>query len=61
MSMVQEKAPGNDGFTKKFFSSFWVELKEPFVISIRAKKRKIELTSSQRQVVVKLIEKKRWK
>ena len=27
MSMAQEKAPGNDGLTKEFYSCFWEELK----------------------------------
>ena len=56
--MVQGKAPGNDGLTKEFYSYFWEELKEPFVPSIRAAKRKTEFTSSKKQAVIKLIQKK---
>ena len=58
MSMAQEKSLGNDGLTKEFHSCFWEELKEPFVTFIRATKRKMEFTSSQKQAVIKLIQKK---
>ena len=57
-SMAQEKAPGNDGLTKEFYSCFWEELKEPFVTSIRATKHKMEFTSFQKQPVFKLTQKK---
>ena len=43
MSMAQEKTPANDALTKEFYSCFWEELKEPFVTSIRATKRKTEI------------------
>ena len=58
MSMVQEKEPKNDGLTKEFYSCFQEELKEPFVTSIRAIKRKMEFTLSQKQEDIKLIKKK---
>ena len=51
MSMAQEKAPGNDGLTKKFSSCVQEKLKEPIVTSIRATKRKMESTSSRKQVM----------
>ena len=51
MSMAKEKAPGNHRLTREFFSCFLEELstflKELFVTSIIARKRKIEFTSSQ--------------
>ena len=40
MSMAQEKEPGNDGLTKEFYNCFWEELREPFVVSVRATKLK---------------------
>ena len=58
MSMAQEKARGNDELTKEFYSCFWEELKEPFVTSIRPTERKMEFNSSQKQAVIKLIQKK---
>ena len=58
MSMAQEKASGNGGLTKEFYSCFWEESKEPPVTSIRATKRKMEFTSSQKQAVIKLTQEK---
>ena len=58
MCMAQEKASENDGLTKEFYSCFKKELKASFVTSIRATKRKIEFTASQKQAVIKLIQKK---
>ena len=49
--MAKEKAPGNHRLTREFFICFLEELstflKELFVTSIIATKRKIEFTSSQ--------------
>ena len=42
MSIAQEKAPGNDGLIKEFYSGCWEELKESFVTSIRAITCKME-------------------
>ena len=58
MSVVQEKAPGIDGLTKEFYSCFSEELKEPFANSIRATKRKMTFFLSQKQIVIKLMQKK---
>ena len=49
---------GNDGLTKKFCETFWSELKEPFMSSISRAKISKKLITSQRQAVIKLIEKK---
>ena len=58
MSMAQEKASRDDGLPKKFYSCFWKELKEPLVTNTRATKRKMEFTSSKKQTVIKLTQKK---
>ena len=56
--MKNEKSPGNDGFSKEFFVIFWEDLKETFVDSIKEAKRCKILSISQRQAVIKLLEKK---
>ena len=58
MSMQNNKSPGNDGKTKEFFVTFWEDIKDDFLKSCRAAKLKKELITSQRQAVIKLIEKK---
>ena len=57
-SMQNDKSPGNDGLTKEFYETFWNELKEIFVDSVLEAKEKGHLSISQRQAIIKLIEKK---
>ena len=57
-SMQSDKYPGNDGLTKEFYETFWSELKETFVDSVSDAKEKEILSTSQRQAIIKLIEKK---
>ena len=67
--MPNYKSPGNDGLTKDFYEIFWEELKTSLISSFECAFTKDELSSSQKQAVVKLIEKldrdkrfiKRWK
>ena len=58
MSMQKNKSPGNDGLTKEFFVAFWEDIKGVFLSSCRTGKLKKELSTSQRQAIIKLIEKK---
>ena len=56
--MRNNKSPGNNDLTKEFYETFWNELKEIFVDSLLEAKEKGHLYISQRQTIIKLIEKK---
>ena len=56
--MQNNKSPGNDGLTKEFYEGFWDEIKELLIASATEAKQRGELTISQRQAIIKLIEKK---
>ena len=56
--MQNDKSPKNDCFTKEFYETFWDDLKEIFVDSVREAKEIGHLSTSQRQTIIKLIEKK---
>ena len=56
--MPNNKSPGNDGLTKEFYEVFWEDLKTPLISSFKSAFDKGELSSSQKQAVIKLIEKK---
>ena len=57
-TMQNNKSPGNDGLTKKLYETFWNEIKHPFMNSIMEGREKKKLSTSKRQAVIKLIEKK---
>ena len=57
-SMQCDKSAVNDGLTKEFHETFWTELKEIFVDSVSEAKEKGVLSTSQRQAIIKLIEKR---
>ena len=56
--MPNDKSPGNDGLTKEFFETFWSEIKKTFLSCAIHSFDKGELCTSQRQAIIKLIEKK---
>ena len=56
--MQNDKSPRNDGLTKKFYENFWDDIKEIFLNSGREAKEIGHLSTSQRKVFIKLIEKK---
>ena len=57
--MQNDKSLENDGMTKEFYETFYDELKEIFVNSVREAKEIGHLSTSQRQAIIKLIEKRR--
>ena len=56
--MENDKSPGNDGLSKEFYEYFWNEIKNPFLACIHRAFLNRELRSSQKQVLIKILEKK---
>ena len=56
--MEINKSPGNDGLTKEFYETFWDYVKVPLLLSFNMAFLKKELSTSQKQAVIKLIKKK---
>ena len=56
--MPNNKSPGNDSLTKEFYETFWEEIKITLCNSITKSYQNGELSTSKRQAVIKLIEKK---
>ena len=56
--MGNDKSPRNDGKTKEFYIKFWDVVKEPLCASIQQSFIAAELSTSQKQAIIKLIEKK---
>ena len=52
------KSPGNDSLTKEFYEAFWDHVKVPFFLSLKMLFLRKELSTSQKQAVLNLIEKK---
>ena len=55
--MNNDKSPGNDGITKDFCIKFWDVVKEALCASIQQSFIAGELSTSQKQAIIKLIEK----
>ena len=55
--MPNSKIPGNGGLNKGFYEAFWNELKDPFLKSFYYAKTYKDFSTSQRQAIIKLLEK----
>ena len=56
--MSNNKSPGNDGLSQEFYEAFWEVIKDVFINLLKEAKIKGSLNISQRQMVIKLLEKK---
>ena len=56
-SFKNNKSPGNDGLTKEFYCCFWNDIKDIFMKSLCESKKLKQLCVSQRQAIIKLLEK----
>ena len=59
VSMKNGKSPGNDGLTKEFFIAFFGELGRLMLRAFNHSSSKGELSSSQKQAIITLIQKTR--
>ena len=59
--MPNNKTPGKDGLSKEFYETFWEDIKDVFINSLKETKIEGSLSISQRQAVIKLLEKKELK
>ena len=57
--MENNKTPGNDGLTKEIFETFWLEIKSPLLLSFKKGFLTEKLSTSQKQTVLSLCEKKK--
>ena len=55
--MEISKSPRNDGLRKEFYETFWYHVKAPLLLSSKMAFLNKELSTSQKQAVIKLIEK----
>ena len=56
--MPNNKALENDGITKEFYKAFWDDLKIPYLSSVNKAFKVGQLSTSQKQLVIKLIKKR---
>ena len=55
---MNDESPGNNGITKEFYEFFWDDIKNSLSDSIKKSFISGDLSTSQKQDVIKLIEKK---
>ena len=51
------KSPGNNGLTNAFCYTFWDDIKDTFMKSLKESKKLKHFCASQRQAIIKLLEK----
>ena len=56
--MPNNKTPGNDGLSKEFYKAFWNVGKDVILKSLYYAQTYKEFSTSQREAVIKLLEKK---
>ena len=56
-SFKNNKSPGNDRLTIEFYCCFWNDIKDIFMTSLCESKKLKQLCVSQRQAIIKLLEK----
>ena len=54
-STENNKSPEDDGLSKEFYECFWDEIKKPFLASSHKAFLNQELSSSQKQAVIKML------
>ena len=57
ISFENNKSPGNDGLTNEFYCTFWDDIKDTFMKSLKESKKLKYFCALQRQAIIKLIEK----
>ena len=57
ISFENNKSPGNDGLTKEFYCTFWDDIKDTFMKSLKESKKLKHFCASLGQAVIKLLEK----
>ena len=57
-SMSKNKSPGNDGLTREFYIQFYDIIKNVFIQSVNHSHKVGELSTSQKQAEITLVEKK---
>ena len=51
--MPKNKLSGNEGLTKEFYKAFWNDLRIPLLLSVKKAFKAGELSTSQKQAVIK--------
>ena len=57
ISFENNKSLGNDGLTKEFYCTLWDDIKDTFMNLLKESKQLKHLCASQRQAIIKLLEK----